>query len=53
MKRAKRIYILLGILGVICVVTFFVVKHEEKQENIRNSSQVLQDSFIHGHRPLS
>lgn len=30
MKRAKRIYILLGILAVICVVTFFVVKHEEK-----------------------
>ena len=41
MKRAKRIYILLGILAVICVVTFFVVKHEEKQENIRNSGEVV------------
>ena len=41
MKRAKRICTLLGVLAIICVVTLFVVKHEEKQENIRNSGEVV------------
>lgn len=41
MKRAKRIYALLGVLAVVCIVTVFVVKHEEKQENIRNSGEVV------------
>lgn len=41
MKRAKRIYALLGVLAVVCVVTVFVVKHEEQQENIRNSGEVV------------
>lgn len=41
MKRAKRIYILLGILAAVCILTFAVVKHEEKQENIRNSGEVV------------
>ncbi|RHR10043.1 DUF4340 domain-containing protein [Pseudoflavonifractor sp. AF19-9AC] len=41
MKRAKRICALLGVLAVVCIVTVFVVKHEEKQENIRNSGEVV------------
>ena len=41
MKRAKRIYALLGVLVVACVVTVCVVKHEEKQENIRNSGEIV------------
>lgn len=41
MKRAKRIYALLGVLAVVCVVTVLAVKHEEKQENIRNSGEVV------------
>ena len=41
MKRAKRIYALLGVLAVVCIVTVFVVKHEEKQENIRDSGEVV------------
>lgn len=41
MKRAKRIYALLGVLAVICVITFLVVRHEEEQENIRNSGEVV------------
>lgn len=41
MKRAKRIYALLGVLAVFCVVTLFVVNHEEKQEEIRNSGEVV------------
>lgn len=41
MKRAKRIYALLGVLAVICVITFLVVRREEEQENIRNSGEVV------------
>ena len=37
MKRAKRLYVLLGVLAVVCIAAFAVVKHEEQQEEIRNS----------------
>jgi len=41
MKRAKRIYVLLGILAVACVGTFSVMRIEEKKEQIKNSDEVV------------
>lgn len=41
MKRAKRLYVLLGILVVVCIAAFAVVKHEERQEEIRNSGEIV------------
>ncbi|MCD8130812.1 MAG: DUF4340 domain-containing protein [Lachnospiraceae bacterium] len=41
MKRAKRIYILLGVLVVLCAVTFAVSRYNEKQEQIKNSNEVV------------
>ena len=34
MKRTKKLYILLGVLVVICIATFALSKTEEKKENI-------------------
>ena len=34
MKRTKKLYILLGVLVVICIATFVLSKTEEKKENI-------------------
>lgn len=41
MKRSKRIYILLGVLAVACIATFCVMQYEEKQEQIRNSDEIV------------
>lgn len=41
MKRAKRLYVLLGVLVVVCIAAFAVVKHEERQEAIRNSGEIV------------
>lgn len=41
MKKAKKIYILLGILAVICLLTFLVSRQEEKKERIKNSDEVI------------
>lgn len=41
MKRAKRLYMLLGVLVVVCIAAFAVVKHEERQEEIRNSGEIV------------
>lgn len=41
MKRAKRIYILLGILAAACLITFAVTRMEEKKEQIKNSEEVI------------
>lgn len=35
MKRTKKLYILLGVLVVICIATFALSKAEEKKENIK------------------
>ena len=35
MKRTKKLYILLGVLVVICIATFALSKTEEKKENIQ------------------
>ena len=41
MKRAKKLYTLLGVLAVFVVLTFCVSKYEEKQEQIKNSNEVV------------
>ncbi|MCD7807536.1 MAG: DUF4340 domain-containing protein [Lachnospiraceae bacterium] len=41
MKRAKRIYILLGVLVILCVATFAVSQYNEEQEQIKNSNEVV------------
>lgn len=41
MKRAKRLYALLGVLAAVCVVTLAVISHEEKKEEIRTSGEVV------------
>lgn len=41
MKRSKRIYILLGILAVVCIAAFAVVRHEEYKEKIKNSDEII------------
>lgn len=41
MKRAKRIYVLLGILAVACIGTFLVMRIEEKKEQIKNSDEIV------------
>lgn len=41
MKRAKKLYILLGVLVAVCVLTFAVSKYEEHKELIKNSDEVI------------
>lgn len=41
MKRSKKIYILLGILVVVCIATFGVNRLEEHKEKIKNSDEVI------------
>ena len=41
MNRAKRLYILLGVLVAASVITFAVSRFEERKEEIRNSDEVV------------
>ena len=41
MKRSKRLYLLLGVLVVICGVTFGVSRYEQRKEEIKNSDEVI------------
>lgn len=41
MKKAKKIYALLGVLLVICVATFVISQREEEKEKIRNSDEII------------
>lgn len=41
MKRTKRLYLLLGVLAVVCAATFAVSKYEEHKELIANSDEVI------------
>lgn len=41
MSRSKKIYVLLGVLAVICLITFGVSRYEEKKEQIKNSDEVV------------
>ncbi len=41
MNRFKRIYVLLGVLAVLCAATFALTRFEEKQEAIQNSGETI------------
>ena len=41
MKRAKRIYILLGVLAVVCIAAFAVMHYQEQQEIIQNTDEII------------
>ena len=41
MKRAKRIYVLLGVLAVVCIAAFAVMHYQEEQERIANTGEVI------------
>ena len=41
MKRAKRIYILLGVLAVVCVAAFAVMQYQEQQELIQDTDEII------------
>lgn len=41
MKRSKRLYILLGVLVVVCAGTYGVLQYEERKEEISNSDEVV------------
>lgn len=41
MKRYKRLGILLGVLVLVCSVTFGVSRYEQRKEEIKNSDEVI------------
>lgn len=41
MKRSKKIYTLLAILVVACIITIGVTKYEAKKEQIKNSEEII------------
>ena len=41
MKRSKKLYTLLGVLVLICVITFGVSKYEEKKELIKKVMMLI------------
>ena len=41
MSRSKRLYILLGVLLAVCIMTFAVSRYEVKKEEIRESGEVI------------
>lgn len=53
MNRSKRLYALLGVLVVFCVLTLAVSKYEEHKEKINNSDQVILELDSGGVTALS
>ncbi len=41
MRKATKLYVLLGVLLVVCIAAFAVSRHEEKKEQIKNSGEVI------------
>ncbi len=41
MRKKKNLYIMLGVLAVICIAAFAVSRHQEKKEQIKNSGEVV------------
>lgn len=41
MKRAKRLYILFGVLVAVCVATVCVLRYDQKQEEIQTSGETI------------
>lgn len=43
MNRSKRLYVLLGVLLLLCVLTLGVSKYEEQKERIKNSDEIIME----------
>ncbi len=43
MNRSKRLYVLLGVLLLLCVLTLGVSKYEEQKEKIKNSDEIIME----------
>lgn len=41
MRKSVKLYLLLGVLAVICMAAFAVSRHEEKKEQIKSSGEVI------------
>ena len=41
MKRAKRLYILFGVLVAVCIATVCVLQYDQKQEEIQTSGEII------------
>ena len=41
MRKATKLYMLLGVLLAVCVAAFAVSRYEEKKEQIKNSGEVI------------
>lgn len=41
MSRSKKIYVLLGVLLVVCLATFGVSRFKEHKEQIKNSDEII------------
>lgn len=41
MKRSKRLYMMLGLLAVVCIATFAVTQIEEQKEQIKTSGEIV------------
>lgn len=41
MKKAKKLYLLLGVFAALCLLIFVVSRQEEKKEKIQNSDEVV------------
>ena len=41
MRKATKLYALLGVLLVVCIAAFAVSRYEEKKEQIKNSGEVI------------
>lgn len=53
MKRSKRLYVLLGVLVVICGVAFGVSRHEQRKEEISNSDEIILELALDDVKALS
>ncbi len=53
MKRAKKLYTMLGILALVCAAAFVALNYEEKQEKIKNSDEIILEIAADEVRALS
>lgn len=53
MKRSKKIYLLLGILAVVCVATIGVMQMEEHKEKIKNTDEIILSLSVDSVQSLS
>jgi len=41
MNRSKKLQLLLGVLAIVCIATFVVIRMEERKEQIKNSEEII------------